>query len=59
MPKGYDSFSFVAKLIEEMGVVCTPGKGFGEAGEGYVRFALTTTVERLKEAVGRLERLMV
>jgi aspartate/methionine/tyrosine aminotransferase len=38
-------------------VVITPGSGFGKSGEGFVRFSLTVSDERLKEAVGRLEAL--
>jgi aspartate/methionine/tyrosine aminotransferase len=38
-------------------VVLTPGNGFGEAGEGYVRLALTVSEARLEEAVARLQRI--
>jgi len=42
LPKGYtDSMDFCLKLVEECGVLCTPGSSFGPLGEGYVRFALT------------------
>ncbi|HET9548718.1 MAG TPA: LL-diaminopimelate aminotransferase, partial [Candidatus Binatia bacterium] len=37
-PKGLSSADFTSKLLDEAGVVTTPGNGFGEAGEGYVRF---------------------
>ncbi len=37
-PKGLSSADFTTKLLEEAGVVTTPGNGFGDAGEGYVRF---------------------
>ena len=33
----------------------TPGVGFGEHGEGFIRFALTVDEERLKEAVERIK----
>ena len=36
-----DCMSFAAKLLNEAGIVVTPGVGFGSAGEGYVRFAIT------------------
>ena len=50
-----DSLSFCAQLLRETGVAITPGVDFGDhrAGE-HVRFAFTTRIERLKEAVGRL-----
>ncbi len=54
VPAGFDSASFVSTLIERAGIVCTPGNGFGKEGEGYVRFALTADVSRLREALARL-----
>lgn len=54
VPEGYDSASFVSRLIENAGIVCTPGSGFGQEGEGYARFALTADVKRLREATERL-----
>ncbi|WP_456474626.1 LL-diaminopimelate aminotransferase [Candidatus Pyrohabitans sp.] len=55
VPEG-DSMSFAEKLLE-VGVVVTPGVGFGEYGEGFVRFALTQPVERIQEALERIEGL--
>ena len=52
-----DCMSFAAKLLNEAGIVVTPGIGFGSAGEGYVRFAITRPVERIQEAIGRMRRL--
>ena len=54
VPAGYDSASFVSALIDQAGIVCTPGNGFGKEGEGYVRFALTADVSRLREATARI-----
>lgn len=54
VPEEYDSAGFVSRLIERAGIVCTPGNGFGKQGEGYVRFALTADVSRLREAITRL-----
>ncbi len=54
VPAGFDSSSFVTHLLEKAGVLGTPGVGFGEPGEGYIRFALTQSVERIKEAVDRI-----
>jgi LL-diaminopimelate aminotransferase len=58
VPVGYDSSGFVAYLLEEAGVLGTPGNGFGAPGEGYIRFALTVPVERIKEAVERIRRIL-
>ena len=57
VPKGYTSASFTAHLLEKAGIVTTPGNGFGSPGEGYIRMALTTTKERLAEAVDRLKHV--
>lgn len=56
VPKGYTSTSFTAHLVEKAGIVTTPGNGFGAAGEGYIRMTLTTTKERLAEAVERIRK---
>lgn len=48
---------FSTMLLEKAGIVATPGNGFGEYGEGYVRFALTQSVERINEAVDRMRKL--
>jgi LL-diaminopimelate aminotransferase len=57
VPSPYTSASLTAKLLTEAGVVVTPGNGFGEPGEGYVRFALTQNDSRLMEAADRIKRL--
>src|SRR5262249_43272231 len=56
-PKGVDAASFAARVLEETAVVITPGTGFGPSGEGYVRFSLTVSDDRLAEALQRIERL--
>jgi len=56
-PKGYDSMTFAARVLEEAAVVLIPGAGFGKAGEGYFRAALTTDADRIREAVARLAKL--
>lgn len=58
VPRGFDSSAFVAHMLETAGVLATPGNGFGSPGEGYVRFALTVTVERTKEAVERIKKAL-
>jgi len=50
-PKGYTSAQFTALLLEQAGIVSTPGNGFGDTGEGYIRMALTVDESRLKEAI--------
>ncbi len=57
VPKGYTSAEFVSRLLDECGIVCTPGNGFGEYGEGYFRISLTVPTQRLLEAVERIKRL--
>jgi LL-diaminopimelate aminotransferase len=57
VPKGFTSQSFCVELLVKAGVVVTPGNGFGEAGEGFVRMAFTVGVERLREAVDRIRKL--
>lgn len=52
IPKGFQSSEeFVLELSRKTGVICTPGSSFGEGGEGYVRFALVLTSEKIAEAV--------
>ncbi len=56
-PKGLSSADFTTKLLEDAGVVTTPGNGFGEAGEGYVRFTVCVDKARLKEVAERIRRV--
>ncbi|HZA56304.1 MAG TPA: LL-diaminopimelate aminotransferase [Candidatus Udaeobacter sp.] len=58
-PKGLTSAEFTARLLDEAGVVTTPGNGFGEAGEGYVRFTLCVDKERLKEVAERIRQVKI
>lgn len=57
VPPRYGSIQFAKLLIDEAGVIVTPGVGFGPAGEGYFRISLTTPDDRLEEALHRLEAL--
>jgi len=54
VPKGYTSAQFATVLLEQAGIVATPGNGFGEDGEGFIRMALTVDEKRLNEAIERL-----
>lgn len=56
-PNGAGSMAVASRCLEEANVVVIPGAGFGECGEGYVRFALTVEEERTQEAVARLAKL--
>jgi LL-diaminopimelate aminotransferase len=55
-PEGYTSAEFTAHLLKTCGVVTTPGNGFGPSGEGFIRMALTVSEERIREALGRMEK---
>ena len=57
VPEGYTSAGMTSRLLTEAGIVTTPGNGFGAAGEGYVRMALTVTSGRLREAVERIQSI--
>ena len=57
VPSGYTSSQFVALLLDQGGIVATPGNGFGEEGEGYFRMALTVDEKRCQEAIERLKRI--
>lgn len=52
------SMEFAALLVEEAGVVVAPGTGFGEFGEGFVRFALVEAEEKLKTAVEKIRKVL-
>jgi LL-diaminopimelate aminotransferase len=55
VPEGHTSASFTELVLEEAGVVVSPGPSYGPSGEGFVRLSLTVPDERLEEAVGRIE----
>jgi LL-diaminopimelate aminotransferase len=57
VPSGHTAASFADLLLEEAGIMVTPGHGFGKTGEGYVRFAFTLPEEELQEAARRLVAL--
>jgi LL-diaminopimelate aminotransferase len=57
VPPGYTSARTTMHLLQEAGIVTTPGNGFGEPGEGFFRISLTVPQERLEEAVQRLGRI--
>ncbi len=55
---GTDSMELANILLEEAEIAGTPGIAFGKAGEGHVRFSIATSMEELKRAVARIEKLM-
>jgi alanine-synthesizing transaminase len=50
------SIDFAMKLLEEANVVVSPGRGFGETGEGFLRLALVENAHRLRQAVRQIAR---
>ena len=57
-PKGMTSWQFFDEMLHKACVVCTPGAGFGPAGEGYVRLTAFGQHEATKEALERIKRQM-
>jgi LL-diaminopimelate aminotransferase len=55
VPEGHTSESFATLVLEQANVVVSPGTGYGESGEGFVRLSLTVPDDRLEEAVRRIE----
>jgi LL-diaminopimelate aminotransferase len=54
VPEGHTSASYCELVLEESGVVLSPGGAYGPNGEGFFRISLTVPDERLGEAVERL-----
>jgi LL-diaminopimelate aminotransferase len=57
VPESMTSVQFATRLLDEAGVVVTPGNGYGPTGEGYVRLSLTVPDSQIEEAVRRMETL--
>jgi LL-diaminopimelate aminotransferase len=53
-----DSWDFFDKLLKEANVVTTPGAGFGEAGEGFIRISAFNSRENVLEAIDRISRVL-
>ncbi len=56
-PNGIKSIDMTMKLMNDAGIVSTPGSGFGEFGEGYIRFSLTVDKEVLKKVIEKLKEV--
>jgi LL-diaminopimelate aminotransferase len=54
VPPGYTSIDYARELLDEAKIVVTPGTGYGSEGEGYIRFSLTISDDRLEEGTKRL-----
>jgi LL-diaminopimelate aminotransferase len=54
IPDGFTSAEYAARVIDEIGVVVTPGSGYGKYGEGYIRLSITTPDDRVEEGARRL-----
>ena len=59
VPVGYTSTSFAELLLEERDLVVTAGNGYGEYGEGYVRFSMTISESDLQKGLDRLSNWTV
>jgi LL-diaminopimelate aminotransferase len=57
-PTGVSSMDFTALLLNKAGILTTPGNGFGAPGDGFIRFALTVPVKRMKEAIARIQNIL-
>jgi LL-diaminopimelate aminotransferase len=58
LPPGVASEGFARRLLVEQGVAVLPGVALGEGGEGYFRIALTVSEARIREATGRIGRVL-
>jgi alanine-synthesizing transaminase len=56
--KKMGSLEFSKFLIKEAGVVVSPGIGFGENGEGFMRFALVENEHRIKQAARGIKKAL-
>ena len=52
------SLEFSKRLLREAKVAVSPGIGFGETGEGFVRFALVENKHRIRQAVRGIRRFL-
>ncbi len=59
IPTGEKASDFTISLLERTGVLVVPGTGYGANGEGYFRISITTSEDRLSQAVERLSKEFV
>ncbi|HOP06788.1 MAG TPA: pyridoxal phosphate-dependent aminotransferase [candidate division Zixibacteria bacterium] len=55
---GIESRTLAKRLLEDAGVACLSGTAFGKFGEGYLRFSYANSVENIKEALVRIDKLL-
>lgn len=55
---GLDSRTFATRLLDSEHMLVIPGVGFGDGGEGFVRFCYATNDDNIKDGVERLSRFM-
>ncbi len=53
-----DSVEFSKMLIREAKVAVAPGRGFGEYGDEYVRFALVENIHRINQAIRGIRKVL-
>jgi LL-diaminopimelate aminotransferase len=58
LPEGYKSREFCLQLLEQQNVWMIPGSSYGKNGEGYVRISNAQPVERITEAMERIEKFI-
>ena len=58
VPEEFTSETFTRRLLQEAGIICTPGTGFGEYGKGFIRMALTISKEKITEVVERMKKVL-
>ncbi len=59
IPQGFSSAEFTAKLLEEANIVVTPGNGYGQYGEGYIRLSLTIGDDDMERGLERLASISI
>lgn len=57
--EGMSSLEFSKRLMEEAGVAVSPGNGFGENGEGYIRIGLVENEQRIRQAARNVKQFLV
>ncbi len=56
-PGGGDGLPVSLKLMQKAGVLTTPGIGLGQQGKSYIRFSLTSPLDRIEQALARMEKV--
>lgn len=59
IPQGFSSAEFTAKLLDEANIVVTPGNGYGQYGEGYIRLSLTIGDDDMERGLERLAGISI